>query len=88
MTSGASGRGIKETFPKTNDTNRRETYTGCTYNPMKTRYNGHMTDINTRNEEHTGTREHGRVNMYAHMQSTFMRIHKSVNMHTCIYMLR
>ena len=44
----------KATVTRT-DTNHRETYTGCTYNPMKTRYNGHMNDINTKNEEHTGT---------------------------------
>ena len=37
------------------DTSHRETYTGCTYNPMKTRYNQHMTDINSLNEEHKGT---------------------------------
>ena len=37
------------------DTNKRETYTGCTYNPMKTRYNQHMSDITTKNEAHTGT---------------------------------
>ena len=55
VTSGASGRGIKETFPKTNDTNRRVTYSGCTYNPMKTRYNGHMNGTSTKNGEHTCT---------------------------------
>ena len=37
------------------DTNHRETYTGCTYNFMKTRYNQHMSDITTLNEEHKGT---------------------------------
>ena len=37
------------------DTSHRETYTGCTYNPMKTRYNQHNSDINTLNEEHKGT---------------------------------
>ena len=44
----------KATVTRT-DTNHRETYTGCTYNPMKTRYNSHMSDINTVNMDHTGT---------------------------------
>ena len=44
----------KATVTRT-DTYHRETYTGCTYNPMKTRYNQHMSDIHTQNVEHTGT---------------------------------
>ena len=37
------------------DTSHRETYTGCTYNPLKTRVNQHNSDITTLNEEHKGT---------------------------------
>ena len=37
------------------DTNHRETYTGSTYNPLKTRVNQHNNDINTQNEERKGT---------------------------------
>ena len=44
----------KATVTRT-DTNHRETYTGCTYNTMKTRYNGHNSDINTKNEMVKGT---------------------------------
>ena len=44
----------KATVTRT-DTNHRETYTGCTYNPMKTRFNQHNSDMNTSNENHTGT---------------------------------
>ena len=38
-----------------NDTSHRETYTGSTYNPIKTRVNQHNGDINTQNEERSGT---------------------------------
>ena len=44
----------KATVTRT-DTNHRETYTGCTYNPMKTRYNQHNSDINTQSEKNKGT---------------------------------
>ena len=37
------------------DTNHRETYTGSTYNPLKTRVTQHNADINTQNEERSGT---------------------------------
>ena len=37
------------------DTSHRETNTGCTYNPLKTRVNQHNSDITTLNEEHKGT---------------------------------
>ena len=33
------------------DTNHRETYTGSTYNPLKTRVTQHNSDINSQNEE-------------------------------------
>ena len=44
----------KATVTRT-DTNQRETYTGCTYNPMKTRYNQHNSDITTLREDRKGT---------------------------------
>ena len=44
----------KSTVTRT-DNNHRETYTGCTYNPMKTRYNQHNSDINTQSEKNKGT---------------------------------
>ena len=37
------------------DTSHRETYTGCTYIPLKTRVNHHNSDINTLNEKYKGT---------------------------------
>ena len=44
----------KATVTRT-DTSHRETYTGSTYNPMKTRYNQHNSNIHTLNEETKGT---------------------------------
>ena len=44
----------KATVTRT-DTSHRETYTGSTYKPMKTRFNQHNSDMNTLNEEHKGT---------------------------------
>ena len=37
------------------DTNHRETYTGSTYNPLKTRVNQHNNDITTQDEKRKGT---------------------------------
>ena len=44
----------RETVTRT-DTSHRETYTGCKYNPLKTRVNQNNSDITTLNEEHKGT---------------------------------
>ena len=44
----------KATVTRT-DTSHRETYTGSTYNPLKTRVNQHNSNINTVNEKEKGT---------------------------------